>query len=84
MANPMSHGIPVGAFIPAIKLEKSENLGIEEANIQFVDNYAKIYKKYGIRRDEMMILMPAVMRVDILSGTDKLDYIERTNDKRNK
>ena len=48
---------------------------IKDTYILFQDNYPTIYKRLGISRDEMMILMPQVMRVDVLAGLDNLSYI---------
>jgi len=71
MVCPVNHLIATGAYIPAL-VEEDKN--VREINILFKDYYSEIYKKYGISRDEMMILMPFVMCSDVLSGTDKYDY----------
>lgn len=72
MTAPIQHNIPTGGFLPILK----RIVDVKETNIQFVDNYPKIYQRFGISRDEMMILMPQVMTVDILAGLDKLKYVD--------
>jgi len=78
MVCPLNHLIPTGAFTAALTQEEKN---IREINILFKDYYARIYKKYGITRDEMMILMPFVMHSDVLSGLDKYDYYGPSYDK---
>lgn len=72
MSCPIQHEIPVGALMPILK----RTVNLREANLQFHDNYPDIYKRFGIDRSEMMIVMPSVMGVDVLSGCDKLKYID--------
>ena len=71
MTAPIQHNIITGAYLPIIKRE----IDLKETYITFQDNYIKFFKRFGISRDEMMILMPQAMSVDVLSGTDKLKYI---------
>ena len=71
MTTPIQHNIITGAYLPIIKRE----FNLKETYINFQDNYAKYFKHFGITRDEMMILMPQVMSVDVLSGIDVLKYI---------
>jgi hypothetical protein len=47
-----------------------------ENNILFTDNYKKYYERFGIFRDEMLAVMPSVMRCDVLSGLDELEYYD--------
>lgn len=72
MTAPIQHNIITGAYLPIIKREFNQ----KETYITFQDNYPKFFKRFGISRDEMMILMPQVMSVDVLSGSDKLKYID--------
>ena len=67
----IQHAIITGAYIPLIKREFDQ----KQTYITFQDNYPSTFKRYGISRDEMMVLMPQIMSVDPLSGTDKLTYI---------
>lgn len=71
MSCPIQHEIPVGALMPLLK----RIINLHETNLQFHDNYPDIYKRFGIDRSEMMVIMPSVMCVDVLSGCDKLKYI---------
>ena len=54
MTTPIQHNIITGAYLPIIKRE----FNLKETYINFQDNYAKYFKRFGITRDEMMILMP--------------------------
>jgi hypothetical protein len=74
MACPVNHCIPTGAILPSIKLVP--DLQNYENNILLQDFYSKYYRRYGVLRDEMMIVMPSVMMTDVLTGLDNLDYIE--------
>ena len=65
---PMSHGICVGAFIPILKQTYDTS-----TRIQWEDNYTKYFKRLGIRRDEMMIVMNQIMGVDVLRGRLQAD-----------
>ena len=71
MTAPIQHNIITGAYLPIIKSE----IDIKDTDILFKDNFPLMYERFGITRDEMMVLMPQVMTVDILSGIDKLKYI---------
>lgn len=71
MTTPVQHCLITGAYLPIIK----RRVNLCSTYIQFQDNYPSEYKRFGIGRDEMMILMPQVMGVDVLSGLDKLKYV---------
>jgi hypothetical protein len=74
MACPINHCIPTSAFLPVIKtIPELQNY---QSNILLTDYYNKYYKRFGISRDEMIILMSSVMTTDALTGLDNLDYIE--------
>lgn len=76
MTAPIQHNMPTGAYLPLLK----RIVDIKETNIQFVDNYPTIYQRFGIKRDEMMVVMPQVMTCDILAGLDRLSYIDEDID----
>lgn len=71
MTAPIQHNICTGAYLPILK----RIVDLKDTYILFQDNYSTIYKRFGITRDEMMILMPQVMRVDVLAGLDVLKYV---------
>ena len=71
MTAPIQHNICTGAYLPILK----RIVDLKDTYILFQDNYSTIYKRFGITRDEMMILMPQVMKVDVLAGLDVLKYI---------
>ena len=73
MAAPLQQGIAVGGYYPSLSLY---DYGIKHANLTFVDNYVKYFKPVGIRRYEMMRIMPYMMGSDVLVGLDRLDYID--------
>ena len=72
MSVPVQHNICTGAYLPILK----RIINLRDTNILFEDKYPKIYRRLGITRDEMMILMPQVMGVDVLSGLDQLKYVD--------
>ena len=76
MTAPIQHNIITGAYLPIIKRE----INLTDSNILFHDNYPEKYERFGITRDELMILMPQVMGVDVLSGIDKLKYVDEDKD----
>ena len=80
MTAPIQHNIITGAYLPLLKQE----IDIKETYILFQDNYPTTYERFGITRDEMMILMPQVMTVDILAGLDKLKYVGEEDESKNK
>lgn len=71
MTTPVQHCIITGAYMPIIK----RTIDNHESHLAFVDNYQKMYERFGVTRDEMMVLMPAVMSVDVLAGMDVLRYV---------
>jgi hypothetical protein len=68
MSSPISHGLLVGGLIPIAR----ELYDYKKLNLGFYDYYTEIFSKLGITRDELMILMPMLMSVDVLTGTQKL------------
>lgn len=76
MSSPIQQGIPVGAFLPALFAENdNDELCRIHSNILYVDNYEKIYKKFGIKRYQMMVVVPFTLRTDPLAGVELYDYI---------
>ena len=59
----MSHGLCTAAFLPILRETYST-----DTRIQFTDEYPKYFKRLGIRRDEMMVVMNQVLTVDVLVG----------------
>jgi hypothetical protein len=74
MACAINHGIPTGAILPSIRLES--DLQNYESNLLVLDYYHLYYRRYGLLRDEMVVVMPSIMSCDILVGLQILDYIE--------
>lgn len=72
MSVPVQHNICTGAYLPLLK----RTINLRDTNILFKDYYPSIYQRLGISRDEMMILMPQVMSVDVLASLDQLKYVD--------
>lgn len=79
MAAPSQQGIPVGGYYPSLS---EYEYGLKHANLLYVDNYAKYFKPLGIRRYEMMKIMPFMMNSDVLVGLDKLEYLDEASNGR--
>lgn len=77
MASPSQQGIILGAYYPSLSMY---DLGLRHANLLYTDNYAKYFKPLGIRRYEMMKVMPYMMTSDVLLGLDKPSYLEEDVD----
>ena len=75
MSAPILHGIQSSAFLPSLYINKDLNHELRTAHIFFVDNYEKIYKRYGITRNEMLHVMNDLSKVDPLCGTEVLPYL---------
>ena len=78
MTAPIQHNIITGAYLPILK----QQVDLKDTYITFQDNYPTIYKRFGVSRDELMVLMPQVMSVDVLSGLDKLNYVDEEIDEK--
>lgn len=72
MSCPMQHEFPVGGLLPIFR----RFIDRHETNVLFKDNYFTFFKRFGLTRDEMMCIMPTVMSVDVLTGCDRLKYID--------
>ena len=73
MSAPVQNGIFVGGYYPSLRLYDN---GLRHTSILFHDNYVERFKPLGIRRYEMMRVMPYCMRSDVLFGLDDYDYYE--------
>ena len=67
----MNDGFPTGAFIPFLK-QFPELVSVHD---ELVDKYESFYQHLGIFRDEMTELIRGVTSVDVLTGTDQLEYM---------
>lgn len=75
MASPTNHGIQTGSILPLF-YNVPELIDIRlKSHMFYVDNYTKWFKHFGFTRDEMLIVMPDIMRVDVLSGTTTSEYL---------
>lgn len=69
MTTPMQHGIPIGCYMPYLL-----KTAPKQTSLEFRDVYHEVYKPLGITRQEMMVIAPHVLRVDVLAGNDELGY----------
>lgn len=75
MASPSNHGIQTGSILPLMyNVPELKKIRLE-SHMVFVDNYEKWFKHFGFQRDEMMIVTPTFLAVDILSGTITSEYL---------
>jgi len=72
MTCPVQHSLITGAYKPLLLNTFDRN----KLNITFEDNYPEFFEILGITRDEMLVLFPAIMTVDMLSKNDILEYYE--------
>lgn len=70
MTSIMSHGFPVAAYLPAIRKTEWYN----KTNILFEDNYEKVFKPLGLKRYELIVVVPHMLRSDPLVGRENLEY----------
>lgn len=71
MTSPVNNSIMVAGMLPILK----RTVSIQSTNLQLHDYFPEIYERFGITRDEMMAVMPAVLSTDPLTGTRPLRYI---------
>lgn len=76
MSAPYLHGIQSAALLPFIYKSTPLLKELRTAHVFYQDNYEAIYKHFGITRREMMTVMPNISKVDVLSGTEILEYVE--------
>ena len=68
----INHGILTGAYTQYIH----RKLDIRQSSLLFKDNWYDIFRPLGIERQDMMIVMPFIMTVDPLVGTEVLEPYE--------
>lgn len=76
MTSVYRQGLSIGSIIPSVYNDPEAMKMLRTPNMFFVDNYEKLFKRYGFSRQEMMLVMGQLMRVDPLSGRDILEYVE--------
>lgn len=74
MASPYNHGIMTGSILPLIYNSELNDIRLT-AHKFLTDYYDAYFKHFGFSRNEMMIVMPDIMRVDVLSGTHTSEYL---------
>ena len=76
MSTPYHKGILVGPIRTVVNhSERLFNI-THRTHLEFQDFYKSDWSKFGIERDEMLIVMPMLMTVDTLVGADNLEYVE--------
>ena len=73
MSAPVYNSIMVGAYRPYLNT-KITNQG---TNLLLHDYYPEVFQKLGIQRHEMLPVMKAYTSTDPLTGTAKLEYIDK-------
>lgn len=76
MSSAFNHGIQSSAFLPSIYNDQEALDALRISHLYFQDNYERIFKRYGIKRTEMLHVMPDLLKVDPLVGTEILPYLE--------
>ena len=76
MASPYNHGIMTGSILPLIYSVPELNDVRLTPHKFFVDYYDKYFKHFGFKREEMLVVMPDIMRVDVLAGANIPSYLE--------
>ena len=80
MTSPYNHGILTGSILPLIYNTPELNEIRLTPHTFYVDYYEKYFKHFGFSRNEMLIVMPDVMRVDLLGGTYISEYLPVEDD----
>lgn len=76
MSAPFLHGLQSSALLPYIYNNPKLYHELRSAHMFFKDNYEAIYKHFGIQRHEMLTLMCDITKVDVLCGTELLEYVD--------
>jgi len=71
MTAPINHNVLVGCMLPILK----RTVSTQSTNLMMHDYFPEIYERFGVTRDEMPAIMPAVLTTDPLTGTRPLRYI---------
>lgn len=72
MSSPINHGILTSAYTEYIK----RKYDIKSNNILFKDYWYDLFRKLGISRQDMLIVMPFVLKVDVLTDVELLEPYE--------
>lgn len=75
MTSACIHALQTLSITPSAYIDPPVRVELRTPHIFFVDNYELYFKRYGITRNEMMIVMPTLMTVDPLSGDTLLPYL---------
>lgn len=77
MTTPVQQGIITGGYL----FELRDKINKNETNLLFHDYYTELFEPLGIYRDELMLVLPQALRVDLLTGTDNVPY-KKSEDKK--
>ena len=77
MTTPVQQGIITGGYL----FELRDKINKNETNLLFHDYYTELFEPLGIYRDELMLVFPQALRVDLLTGTDNVPY-KKSEDKK--
>ena len=77
MTTPVQQGIITGGYL----FELRDKINKNETNLLFHDYYTELFEPLGIYRDELMLVLPQALRVDLLTGTDNVPYKKREDKK---
>lgn len=69
-------GIQVNNLLPCIYSNEKLFKTVRTPNQFFIDYWKNGFDKFGYSRKLNMIIMPAIMKVDVLGGKQKFEYIE--------
>jgi hypothetical protein len=75
MSTPYHKGIQVGSIRTVVNNSLRLYNISHQTHLEFKDFYESDRKKFGIERDEMLVVMPQIMTVDTLVGADCLEYL---------
>jgi hypothetical protein len=76
MSSPYLHGIQSSAFLSFIYQSPTLLKELRTPHKYFKDNYEAIYKHFGLMRHEMLTVMCDISKVDVLIGTEIVEYVE--------
>ena len=77
MTTPVQQGIITGGYL----FELRDKINKNETNLLFHDYDTELFEPLGIYRDELMLVLPQALRVDLLTGTDNVPY-KKSEDKK--
>lgn len=76
MTSATIQGIQVNNLLPCIYSSEKMFKTFRTPNQFFIDYWKNGFDKFGYPRELNLIIMPAIMKVDVLGGKQKFDYIE--------